>query len=181
VRFEHNRVHDNGGAGVNLSSNNAQQNTVSENSIFNNTGLGIEIAPAGVNANDLAADCADGLPDCDSGPNGRQNAPVLDAATSTWSGHRIHLRGSLASRPGQTYTIEFFMSPAAHPSGYGEGKIPLGSVEVTTDAGGNALFTAALLGKGSAHHAPLAGFFTATATDPSGATSEFSQAIELAR
>jgi 3-dehydroshikimate dehydratase len=180
-RFEGNRVLRNGGIGISITSNNSQGNTITRNSIADNGGLGIDLAPAGVNANDLAADCADGFPDCDAGPNGRQNFPVLNAAASVWSASGVFLSGSLASRPSQTYTIEFFASRAANPSGHGEGEVYLGSIDVTTDATGNALFTASLplgnpLGDGTS-----VGHFTATATDPTGATSEFSQAIQLAR
>lgn len=178
--FERNRVHGNGGIGVSITNNNSQQNTITANSIAGNAGLGIDIAPTGVNANDLAANCADGLPDCDTGPNGRQNFPVLDAS-SHWSAGGIVLNGSLPSRPNQPYRIEFFASRAAHASGHGEGEVYLGSATVTTDASGHAAFSASIANGNPFGDGTSSSFFTATATDPFGATSEFSAALELSR
>src|SRR5262249_35066276 len=67
--------------------------------------------------------------------------------------------------------IEFFSSPSADPSGFGEGKVFLGSTNVFTDGGGNFTFTTSV---------PAVAFgasISATATDPNSNTSEFSQAI----
>jgi 3-dehydroshikimate dehydratase len=171
-RFEQNAVFNNGGVGVSLTSNNSQQNSVSRNAIHNNGGLGIDIAPTGVNPNDAG--------DVDTGPNGRQNFPVL-VASSTWTATAITLVGSLSSAPNQTYTLEFFVSRAVDPSGHGEGEVFLGSARVTTDATGNASFSVSLLGGNPFGDGATVGFFTATATDSAGATSEFSAALSLTR
>jgi hypothetical protein len=179
-RFQGNTVRDNGGTGVSITRDTSQNNAISANAIFDNGGLGIDLAPTGVNANDLASDCADGLPDCDAGPNGRQNFPVLDASSS-WSSTGVVLNGSLASRPDQTYTLEFFASRAADPSGHGEGEVFIGSASVTTDASGNADFSASLAAADPFGDGTATGYFTATATDPAGATSEFSLALQLPR
>jgi hypothetical protein len=76
--------------------------------------------------------------------------------------------GTLTTSPSTTYTVEFFANDTTAPSGH----YFLGSQKVTTNAIGHAAFT--FLG-------PLppggAGFFTATATDPSNNTSEFSAAL----
>jgi hypothetical protein len=54
------------------------------------------------------------------------------------------ISGTLSSVAGTTFRIEFFTNPSPDPSGHGEGQTLLGSVTVTTDAGGNASFTASL-------------------------------------
>ena len=178
-RFAENTVHNNSGIGVSITNNATVGVTISRNSIAGNAGLGIDLAPTGPNPNDLAAACADGFPDCDTGPNGKQNFPVLDAS-SRWTASGVVLNGSLASRPNQTYAIEFFASRAADPSGFGEGEVYIGSIAVTTDSSGNATITASLSG-GSPLGNATSGYFTATATDPGGSTSEFSQALQLSR
>ncbi len=65
--------------------------------------------------------------------------------------------------------IQFFGSPTEDPTGYGEGKDLLGSTYVTTDANGFATFNTGI----SAGSSP-GEFISATATSPSGDTSEFS-------
>jgi 3-dehydroshikimate dehydratase len=179
-RFEENIVRRNGGAGISIASSTTAQVTITRNSVAGNAGLGIELAPSGPNPNDGSADCADGFPDCDSGPNDRQNFPVLDAS-SRWTAGGIVLNGALASRPNQAYTVEFFVSRAADPSGYGEGEVHLGNAMVMTDSSGSASFSVSLPGGDPFGDATASGYFTATATDPGGSTSEFSQALRLSR
>jgi hypothetical protein len=91
------------------------------------------------------------------------------------------VNGSLASRPNQTYTIEFFVSRAADPSGFGEGELYLGSTTLATDSSGNANFSVSLPAGNPFGDGTASGYFTATATDPGGSTSEFSQALALSR
>ena len=193
----------------------AGNHTLTENSIFGNgqdiflcnaggTGgtppacdpaypqLGIDLARDGVTPNDLAVSCADGFPDCDTGPNGRQNFPVLAPPPAVGSGLLI-LKGALASRPNQVYLIELFAN--RNPGvvdGYGEGELFVGAARVVTDATGSATFSLALdpadvrdrlgrraPGKARVHGASAAAYFTATATElATGATSEFSQAVQ---
>jgi hypothetical protein len=79
----------------------------------------------------------------------------------------------MTGAPSTTFTIEFYASPTADPSGYGEGKRYLGSITVTTDAAGNVAFSTILLGVSTVKGEVI----TATATDPGGNTSEFSLAV----
>jgi hypothetical protein len=73
---------------------------------------------------------------------------------------------------GGTHLIEFFSSPRANPNGYGEGLNFLGSATVSVNLLGNADLDATLPSP-----TDLSGqFFTATATDAGGITSEFSPA-----
>jgi hypothetical protein len=108
--------------------------------ITNNGGLGIDIAPAGVNANDAQ--------DTDTGPNDRQNYPVITSAVSDGIGGTI--QGTINSTPNSQMSIEFYVSPSCDASGFGEGNRPLSEsggggiqvvVNVTTDASGNATFS----------------------------------------
>lgn len=122
------------------------------NSIFTNGTLGIDLNSDGVptptdpNAN----------PSFGSGPNDLLPYPQLDAATN--DGTTATVSGHLHSFFNRKFTIEFFASAAPNPSGFGEGAIPLGTIDITTDAAGNASFTFSF--------APIAGadFITATAT-----------------
>lgn len=148
-------VHSAGGAG----------NSFLRNSIHSNGGLGIDLNDDGVTANDAA-------PDADVGPNDLQNFPVLTATTANTSGTRI--AGTLASTPSSTFRIEFFTNTAADGSGNGEGETYFGSREVTTDAMGNATFEFT-----SPTQLALGTIISATATAPSGSTSEFSENSEV--
>lgn len=146
---------------------------ITENSIAETDGLGIDLDPSGPNVNDYGVDCGDGLPDCDDGANLGQNYPVL-GTDSHWTGTDVALTGVLSSRPNADYVVEFFANPAGEAD---EGEFFLGSETVTTDGVGNASFdvtldTSSISGLGTA-------LFTATATDADGNTSEFSAGQEL--
>jgi hypothetical protein len=82
-----------------------------------------------------------------------------------------NITGRLNSVASTTYRIEFFGNDALDPSSYGEGQIFLGFKNVTTNASGNANFTAMVPQVAAGQRV------TATATDPMGNTSEFSGGI----
>jgi titin len=104
------------------------------------------------------------------GPNGLQAAPVLTVA---YAGTATTVTGSLSSSANNTFRIEFFASPGPDALGNPEGQRYLGFVNVTTNANGNAAFTATGLDASSVGEA-----ITATATVQTGplagSTSEFS-------
>jgi titin len=132
------------------------------NSIDLNGGLGIDLAEDGVTPNDAA--------DADVGANNRQNFPVV---TSVNVAVATNVNGTFHGTPNRTFRIEFFNSPAADPSGFGEGRTFLGFIQLTTDVSGNSPFAASL--------PPVAGgtVITTTATDLTTLdTSEFSNAVE---
>ena len=105
------------------------RNAIHQNSIYQNTSLGIDLWNDGVTVNDTL--------DPDSGPNGLQNYPVITSAHSSTR----NITGSLNSTPGQNFVIEFFASVGCDPSHHGEGEIYLGSTNVATNATtGNASF-----------------------------------------
>ena len=165
-----NRIVGNGGTGVLVESGTSVPRLVAilGNSIHDNLGLGIDLAPGGVKgvtANDAC--------DLDSGPNDLQNFPVITAASSS-AGSTI-IQGTLNSTASSTFRVELFASPTADPSGFGQGKTFLGAVagNVNTDGSCNATWSITVPGT-------LTGqFITATATSAagSGSTSEFSQAV----
>ena len=168
-----NTIANNGFAGVavfgdSVSSRLNTGNTFLGNSIFNNgltntaNLLGIDLvgttsypADDGATANDLG--------DSDSGPNFLQNSPVLTSATSGLGSTTIV--GTLNSNSKTTYRIEFFSSPTASGTGFGEGQTFLGFTNVTTDLNGDASFSAIV-----AASVPSGQFVTATATSGGTAT-----------
>jgi hypothetical protein len=121
-------------------------NAILGNAIFANANLGIELLH---------------------GANHGQAAPVITSAST--DGDSTTVTGTLTSTPNVTFTLEIF---ANDPSGVGQ-RI-LGSVEVTTDADGNASFTvtfAVAIDPGM--------FLTATATDSANNTSRFSDGVQV--
>jgi hypothetical protein len=139
-------------------------NAILANSIFSNSGLGIDLNVDGVNPNDAG--------DGDTGANNLQNFPVL---TSAIGGSKIKIQGTLNSTPNTSFRLEFFSNPDCDQSAHGEGERFLGSKKVTTDGSGNANFKASFDSKVAPGQ-----LITATATDPSNNASEFSQCIAVA-
>jgi hypothetical protein len=137
-------------------------NGVLRNSISANGRLGIELKPDDVTLNDVG--------DGDTGPNNLQNFPVLSAASR--SATNTQIQGTINSIANSQYQLDFFASDVADASGYGEGKQFLGTTTVTTNGSGNASFNLTL-----PVSVPVGSMLTATATDGSNNTSEFSQAI----
>jgi hypothetical protein len=99
-------------------------------------------------------------------------APTLVSAAHVANGTTIS--GAYMGRANTTYQLDFYADTTATSAGLGQGKTLLGSMSVTTDSSGNATFTASVA-------APPAGetLLSATATDPNGNTSDFSQVICL--
>jgi titin len=149
-------------AGVRIR-NGSTNNAILGNAIFGNGALGIDLGAYGVNPN-IACDAG-------SGANMAQNYPVLAQAVS---GNGTGVRGTLNSRPNQSFLLQFFANPACDPSGYGEGQIYLGQQSVLTGTNCTASFVASLPGS-----VPAGYVITATATDSANNTSEFSACIPV--
>lgn len=161
---EGNIVANSGEIGINVITFSGFTTRISQNSIFNNTNLGIDILPTGPDTNDPG--------DTDSGSNNRQNYPVIQNAMAGGSTRAI---GTYNSTPSRQFRLEFFSSPAAHSTGYGEGQTYLGFTNVTTDGSGNASFDVILPVASTSGHV-----MSSTATDlTTNATSEFSLAKTL--
>ncbi|MDP6715970.1 MAG: hypothetical protein QF368_15295 [SAR202 cluster bacterium] len=144
-------------------------NSVLSNSIFSNSGSGIDLATstdsaAGVTANDNL--------DKDSGPNSLQNFPVLSSATNS----PLRIEGNLRSEPDRGYLIQFFSVPSCDTSLHGQGKWFLGTAAVRTNAQGDAIISVLF-----PIDATSTDSITTTATaDYTGNTSEFSQCQSIA-
>ena len=161
------------GDGVAVVDDGSVGDTIRGNSIFSNDGLGINFGypyangynEFGVIPNNSFA----GQP----GPNNFQNYPVL---TTAIAGSSTAIIGTFNSTPNTTFTLDFYANAAADPSGYGQGQTWLGSESVTTDASGNANFQATDLSATSPGQ-----WISATATDPGGNTSEFSEDVQAVK
>jgi CSLREA domain-containing protein len=156
-----NVIAHNGGRGVGLVLNAGINNQILGNSIFDNSGLGIDLVPDGVTPNDTG--------DTDAGPNNLQNFPVLTSVTN--SGGMTTINGRLNSTANTMYRVEFFANDAIDLTGYGQGQTYLGFKSVPTNGSGNVTFSQSFPPIGAEQRV------TATATDPNGNTSEFCGAI----
>jgi Domain of unknown function (DUF4347)/Cadherin-like/Right handed beta helix region/Cadherin domain/Periplasmic copper-binding protein (NosD) len=163
---EGNVIHANSGVGVQVGAGSTA--SILGNSISANGGLGIDLNSDGVTVNDVG--------DLDTGGNNLQNFPLIVSANST--GGNTNIRFNLGSNANSSYRVEFFSSPVADASGYGEALTYLGFTTVITDAAGfaNANLTFTGVSVVSGHQ------ITATATVDNGAgsygpTSEFSKNV----
>ena len=144
------------GAGVQLVGL-VNQNSILSNSIHDNAGLGINLGN-GPTPNHMPGTM---------GPNNYQNYPVLSAIQT--NGSTTSLTGTLFGLPSSSYTVQIFWSPKPDPSGFGEGQNLLTTFSVSTDSTGNASINLILPAA-----PPPGSAISATATDSSGNTSEFS-------
>ncbi|MFC1540089.1 kelch repeat-containing protein [Gemmatimonadota bacterium] len=149
---------------------NSADNRILGNAIFGNTGLSIDLAATsagdGATLNDVGPP-----PDADAGPNNLQNFPVIQSASYGPQGVTVLI--SLKSQPEATYSAQIYANAEADASGYGDGEVLLGTVEITTDTDGYGEVTAFFETDGE-----VGTWITATATDPTNNTSEFSAALQ---
>jgi parallel beta-helix repeat protein len=139
--------------------NAAAGNLISQNRIFTNGLLGIDLGDDGVTPNDLG--------DPDPGQNLLQNYPVITSATT--AGADVLVNGTLNSTPNQTFRLEIFGNAVCDR----EGQTYLGFTDVTTDGSGNAAFSVLVPSSGPG--------VTATATNlTTSDTSEFSACVVAA-
>jgi CSLREA domain-containing protein len=157
-----NNIIANNPVGITLVDAGTDRHTITQNSIFNNDRLGIDLTPiSGVTPNDSG--------DADTGPNQELNWPVLKTATTT------QVTGTACSESAvpKPCRIEIFIAERrTSDSGggnYGQGKTFVGSGTTTS----NGSFSVSLSGVSAGQ------YLTATATDAQGNTSEFSQNIQV--
>jgi CSLREA domain-containing protein len=135
------------------------------NSIHSNGSLGISLGSESPTVNDIG--------DGDVGANNQQNYPVITSAPI--SNGMVSISATLNSTADTQFRIEFFSGDRCDGSGFGEGRTFIGAIDTNTNASGNASLSPPAFAV-----APGATIFTATATDPSGNTSEFSQCFGIA-
>lgn len=152
--------------------------TIRANRIEGNSALGIDLgmngqfAPDGVTPNDLA--------DADTGPNGLQNFPEITRALR--QGSNLLISGSLervVSNLPMSYTLDFYINASCNAAGHGEGSLYLGSaVQNSANSINGTLLTfeRTLVGV----DVPVGAVLTATATDQTGNSSEFSACLSVA-
>ncbi|MDB5349721.1 MAG: Na-Ca exchanger/integrin-beta4 [Planctomycetota bacterium] len=144
-------------------------NAILSNAIYQNfqpanKQLGIDLGGDGITPNDSG--------DGDTGANNLQNSPFLKGAAV--SGATVNVSGTIDTQAG-TYTLQFFDNALRDPSGFGEGQRFLTQIMIVVTAPAAPVDftvtfpTSALLG----------GQISATATDPKGNTSEFSNDLGL--
>ncbi len=146
-----NLIFSNGGAGVRVIS--GANNKISQNSIFSNAALGIDIAAAGPQAINTACNPPT------NGANSLQNAPALTPATGTTtlisatatdpngntsefsncaaqglSGGILNVAGTLNAATSTAYRIEVFQNTSCDVSAFGQGKTFVTAFTVNTNA-----------------------------------------------
>jgi len=142
--------------------------TITQNSIFDNSDIGIDLLGNGVTPNDVG--------DGDAGPNGLQNFPIIKTVEQSGlaAGASTRIMGNFHGAASTTFNLEFFANPAcsSFPKEFLEGQTYIATEQVTTDGSGNAAidFNFPVETESGVR-------ISATATDPSGNTSEFSQRI----
>lgn len=139
------------------------KNTALSNSIYSNDTIGIDLRGDGVTINDSD--------DADTGPNGLQNYPEIVSVMQ--NGNSVIISGVLNSLPNAGFTLQFFSNQVCSTNGHGEGQSLLGSADVNTNIQHAAEFSLSFPIIDDNHT-----FFTATATDSNGNTSEFSLCVE---
>jgi hypothetical protein len=131
--------------GVQIAGADTDFNTITQNTIYANTSLGIDIEPIGApNTNDPG--------DADAGANDQLNAPLIASATQSL----------VAGTACLTCTVEVFRASGS-AGAYGQGQTFAGSALV----GANGAFSVSVSG------IAVGDYVSATATDALGNTSEF--------
>ena len=163
-----NLIANNAAAGIAVRGDDATGNMMRGNRIIANAGLGIDLNQDGVTANDPD--------DADTNANTGQNFPEITAVSEipVFGFTVTEIAATLNTTPSSSFAIDYYSSPTSDLTGFGEGAEFLGSLTVTTDATGMARF-----GRGFLGVIPAGQFITATATDVSGNTSEFSRAFRV--
>lgn len=160
------------GTGIQVTGENGG-NQITQNSIYENSKLGIDLGSSGVTANDDL--------DADSGANGLQNFPVVTNVLMRRVGDLTYfdLSGTLNSKVATEYQVEIYATPMCDYdfNFYGEGRQYLGFVTFLTDSVGNATWSKTDI-LSTSEVSLIGRCFTTTATDLSTkSTSEFSNGL----
>ena len=118
-----NVIAHNGANGVTVES--GVGNAIVRNSLYDNGGLGIDLGADGTTANDGAG-------------RRRRRSERLQNGPEINGSRRREVAWDLETERRPTYRLEFFASDACDPSGSGEAQTHLETLEVNTDANGDA-------------------------------------------
>ena len=138
---------------------NADSNSITQNSIYDNSLLGIDLCDDSVTPNDTN--------DPDAGPNQVLNFPVINSAVFNAGQTTISGTIEIDTNPAQAVVEVFKARP--DPTGFGEGEVFLNAA--TPDGTGNWTVVVASLVAGD--------YVTATTTDASSNTSEFCENVTV--
>lgn len=131
---EENIIANNGGAGIEILREESDRNIILQNSIYNNSGIGIDLSTGssgnGVTPNDEN--------DADNGANSYLNFP--DNGTFLLNGSDIDYFFDLDVPTGD-YRVEIFKNSTGDGSGHGEGETLISSVNITHSGAGNTQFS----------------------------------------
>ncbi|MBI3408200.1 MAG: right-handed parallel beta-helix repeat-containing protein [Planctomycetes bacterium] len=172
-----NRISDNAAAGVFVEDGDG--NSILHNQISDNGGLGIDLAPESRNEVEPSE-----AKDADVGPNLLQNSPELNFATvhntviQTVLHKTYHVVGTLKSAANTIYTIEIFAGDSSDENKDDAKKFVMSKKDVKTNSSGIAFFDILLPDDTEVEGADIT-YLIATATDPSGNTSEFSKPVRI--
>ena len=158
-----NVIANNGGDGVQVAAT-SRLVRIRGNEIRDNGGLGIDLVKAGDPSNGVTPNDAT---DADTGANDLLNTPTL--ADVAQNGADVDYSGSLDTAPNTDVDVDVYESPGCDLSGSGEGATHVASDTVNSGAGGTDPFVISAPGTVTGGAS-----YTATATDTSGNTSEFS-------
>jgi hypothetical protein len=144
------------------------------NTIAYNGGYGVRITGGtgeAIHQNAIYANGAGGIVLLD---GGNQDEPAPELTSAVAGVDTVTVVGTVAGTPGAELVLEFFANTVCDPSGYGQGERFLGSTTVVVGPDGEADFTAIVDGT-----VDVGQFITATATDPGGNTSQYSNCVEV--
>jgi CSLREA domain-containing protein len=174
ITISGNEIYNNGENGIDV--NGRDVLTISQNSIYNNTELGIDLSGYAeeiwfpfhaINAYDFSGSSWNDVDDTDDGPNHMQNFPyIIDVS---FDGVDTTATGYLIAAEDDTYTLEFFSDTNPAGETLGEGEIYLGTAAPLIFAPGEFQKDFSFTVPGDYSN----DYLTSTATNSSGATSEF--------
>ncbi len=131
-----NIIANNVGPGVAVVGANAFDNPILGNSIYGNSGLGIDLGDDGVTPQHTSPTTGVLVGE----PNGDQNAPVFASAIfvpdTSGSNGTLTITGSGAGDPNSTYIVQFFANSTEDPFGYGQGQTLIGTYPIGVNGSG---------------------------------------------
>ena len=148
-------------AGVYIDTTAGTGNAIRQASIYNNSGIGIDLGAVGSTANDTG--------DPDTGANDLQNFPIISSALTNGV-----VTGTLNSTPSTTFAVDFYRNDTTDTAVASEARTFIGSLNVTTNASGDAT-----INFGAIPVLSVGQFITATATAVGGSAQSIGDTSEI--